>query len=43
MRREEDVMADKKVSPGLSLDWWTVIAGVVLAGLVLVGLPALPF
>jgi len=36
-------MADNKPRTGLSLDWWTVIAGVVLAGLVLVGLPALPF
>ena len=36
-------MPEKKVRAGLSLDWWTVIAGVALAVLVLVGLPALPF
>ena len=32
-----------KKRPGLSLDWWTVIAGCALAGLVLAGLPALPW
>ena len=29
--------------PMLSLDWWTVVAGVALAALVLAGLPSLPW
>ncbi|MGO9307826.1 MAG: hypothetical protein ACLQDL_02240 [Spirochaetia bacterium] len=29
--------------PALSLDWWTVVAGLALAALVLAGLPAIPW
>jgi hypothetical protein len=43
MLDKEDVMEKKKGLAVMSFDWWTVIAGVVLAGLVLLGLPALPF
>jgi len=34
--------SDEK-KPALSLDWWTVIVGAVLAAAVLAGLPALPW
>jgi hypothetical protein len=43
MPRKEDVVEKKKGLAVIPLDWWTVIAGAVLAGLVLLGLPALPF
>lgn len=36
-----DVSKEKK--PALSLDWWTVIVGAVIAAIVLAGLPAIPW
>jgi hypothetical protein len=33
----------KEKKSGLSLDWWTVVAGLALAALVLAGLPAIPW
>jgi hypothetical protein len=36
-------MEKKKARAVISLDWWAVIAGAVVAGLVLLWLPALPF
>jgi hypothetical protein len=36
-------MERKKGLAVISLDWWAVITGVVVAGLVLLWLPALPF
>lgn len=43
MPPKEDVVEKKKGLAVISFDWWTVIAGVVIAGLVLLVLPALPF
>ena len=36
-------MKKKRGLAAITLDWWTVIVGAVLAGVVLLGLPALPF
>ena len=36
-------MDKKKGLAAVGFDWWTVIAGVVVAALVVLGLPALPF
>ena len=41
--REEQMTGDKEKRPALSLDWWTVVIGLVLTALVLVGLPAIPW
>jgi hypothetical protein len=50
-RGKKELVAAKEASmdrseekrPKLSLDWWTVIVGAVLAVAVLAGLPALPW
>jgi hypothetical protein len=41
--REDTMTGDKEKRPALSLDWWTVVAGLVLTALVLVGLPVIPW